>query len=280
MTRGDEEPTRRLPEDSGGNPTEALPGEAAGQPTAKLDETRSGRRLGYVVLFGSILASILLCGAYIGFGGLDYRPSGGTDPCAPRPWGSPRGLEETAERFSLAAIDGASCELGVNREQLIRALAGDRSRERFAADHGLTEAEIEDALRAGLLRATDDAERGGALSGLAATGARLAIKVMPMSVMVALIDNASSLFGRGYLDSFDGVLGGALDLLDGPEGSPGTRGEGGSDTGPLDPKEIPGRVGGALTDQLKRQLPPEVQQVLPEDLGSQVEKGLDNLIRP
>lgn len=275
----EDDPTERLTSDPAQvDPTGVLPERGAGDRTDPLPRGRSdGRRLGFTVLVGSILAAIALCGTYIAAGGLAYAPSGGSDPCAPSPWGSPQGLEATAERFSLAAIDGAACELGVSREELTRVLADEGSRERFAADHNLSQSEIEDAVRAGLLRATDDAERGGALSSLAATGARLAIKVMPMSVMVALIDNASTLFqgGGGALDD----LGGALDLLGGGSDSdPGGSGSGGGLN--VNPGDIPGRVGGALTDKLKEQLPPEVQQVLPEDLGSQVEKGLNDLIKP
>lgn len=249
--------------------TEPLPVEPPPAPTEPLP-AQPGRSAssGITVLATAVLAALALCGSYIALGGFDYRPSGPDDPCKSRPWGSPQGVEQTAERYSLAAIDGAACELGVSREELIRALAGEQARKAFADDHGVTEAEVEDAVRAGLLRATDDAERAGALSGLAATGIRLAVKVMPMSVMVSLIDNAAKLFEGG--DSGLGGLGGALDLLDG-----------GSAGGGLPaPGDVPGRLGGGLTDRLKERLPGEVQQALPDDLGRRVEQGLDSLINP
>lgn len=274
----DDEPTARLPEDPGGAPTKPLGGRGGDGPTESLPPGSAhgeGRGPGFAVLIVSILAAVMLCGTYVALGGLDYRPSGAADPCDPRPWGSPEGIEATAERFSLAAIDGAACELGVSREELTRALAGEESRQQFAADHGLSDAEVEDAVRAGLLRATDDAERGGALGSLAADGIRVAVKVMPMSVMVALIDNAARLFEG---DGLGGILGGALDLLEDPSGSGGPGGAGSE--GRLDPGDIPGRVGGALTDRLKEQLPDDVQRALPDDLGSQVEKGLNELINP
>lgn len=273
------------------DPTRPLPAEPAEEPTVatrQLDRgSGDGRRLGFGVLAASILAAIALCGGYIALGELDYAPSGAADPCDSRPWGSPRGVEATAERFSLAAIDGAACELGVSREELTRALVGEESRNRFAEDHGLSENQIEDAVRAGLLRATDEAERGGSLGALAATGIRVAVKVMPMSVMIAVIDDAASLFD-GSGGTLGGALGGALDLLDGPAGSgePGAGGadeQGGGGSGTrdsLEPGDIPGRLGGALTDRLKQELPDDVRQALPEDLGRQVEKGLDSLINP
>lgn len=293
--------TDRHPEPSGEDPTERMAERPGDDPTARLagsdpeprhpagaegslpgDRSDDGRRLGFVVLAGSILAALVLCGGYIALGGLDYRPAGAADPCAPRAWGSPQGLEQTAERFSLAAIDGAACELGVTREELTRALASEDSRNAFADDHGITDGEIEEAVRAGLLRATDDAERGGSLSAVAATGARLAIKVMPMSVMVSLIDNASDLFSSGLGSGLGDALGGALDLL-----GPGTENEPPGEGGGTSPgsagagvEELPGKIGRELTDRLREQLPDGVRQAVPDDLGSQVEKGLNDLVTP
>lgn len=294
MNPADDHPTRPLPEGPGEDPTEAIPEEQptipiSAQPemdaTATLSDSapssgnpgqERGRRLGIAVLVGSILAAVLLCGTYVALGGLDFKPAGGSDPCDPRPWGSPQGIEETAERFSMAAIDGASCELGVSREELIRALADDQSRADFIANHQITDTELEDALRAGLLRATDDAERGNALSPLVAVGARMAIKVMPMGVMISLIDNATKLFGEGG-DALDG-LGGALDLIGG--GKPSSQDSGGGDSESISPGDIPGKVGGALADRLRDQLPPEIQQMIPDDLGDQVEGRLKDLVKP
>lgn len=285
--RPEDEPTQPLA-DRAAEPTEPMPGAPGAAPdrdSGQPDRAGDGRRLGFLVLAGSILAAVALCGAYIGLGGLDYRPAGGTDPCAPRAWGSPKGLEQTAERFSLAAIDGAACELGVSREELTRALAGDESRDEFAADHGLSDSEIEDAVRAGLLRATDDAERGGSLSPVAATGARLALRVMPMSLMVALIDNASDLFTSGLGSGIGGVLGDALGLLGPGSGSGDSAGgesgeDGGTGSGSPSLEELPGRIGGELTDRLREQLPDGVREAVPKDLGSKIEKGLNDLINP
>lgn len=277
----DEPATDRMPEQPGDDPTDRIADPASGRQPAS--PSGDGRRLGFAVLAGSILAAVVLCGAYIALGGLDYRPAGGVDPCAPRDWGSPQGLEQTAERFSLAAIDGAACELGVTREELTRALASDDSRKAFAADHGISDEEIEDAVRAGLLRATDDAERGGSLSAVAATGARLAIKVMPMSLMVSLVDNASDLFSSGIGSGLGGALGGALDLLGPGKRSEPAPGEGdgkGSASGGPGVEELPGKIGRELTDRLREQLPDGVRQAVPNDLGSQVEKGLNDLINP
>ncbi len=279
LARGGEEPTevkppRREP------PTEPLPGEP---PVAADSSGDGGRRLGIRVLVGSILAAIVLCGAYVALGGLDYKPAGAADPCDPRPWGDPQGLEETAERFTLSAIDGAACELGVSREELTRALASEDSRRQFAEANDLGDSQIEDALRSGLLRAVDDAENGGAIQPLVATGLRFTIKTLPMSTMIDLIENASDIFSGGTLDDLGGIVGGALDLLDpggSDSGSGDGQGDGGGGSGLPQAGDVPGRVGGALTDRLKERLPEDVQKQLPDDLGKQVERGLNDLINP
>ncbi len=52
----------------------------------------------------------------------------------------------------------------MTRETLARALATPEARERFAERYGIDEAKLARAIRAGLLRAIDDAEEAGALS--------------------------------------------------------------------------------------------------------------------
>ena len=78
----------------------------------------------------------------------------------------PEGLDQIAKQFSLSALDGAACQLGVSRETLAQALATPEARERFSERYGIDDAELAKAIRAGLLRAVDDAEKAGALSPL------------------------------------------------------------------------------------------------------------------
>lgn len=261
LPAGDHEPTEQLP-DGGDAPTERL-NDGAGAPAGPHGPDRGrGRRLGFQVLAGSILAAVALCGGYIALGGFDYRPGGAADPCDARSWGDPQGLEETAERFTLAAVDGAACQLGVSREELIRALPDAQSREDFGEKYDLSQSEIEDAVRSGLLRAVDDAERADALQPLVAGGLRFAIRTLPMSALVGLIENASGIFSGGTLSQI-------LDAVDS-----------GDLPDDLDPGKLPGRLGGELSDRLKEQLPEELQQQLPEDLREQIEKGLDDLLNP
>ena len=100
-------------------------------------------------------------------------------PASTRPWRNPEGLEQIAEQFSLSALDGAACQLGVSRETLARALATPEARERFTERYGIADAELARAIRAGLLRAVDDAEEAGALSPLLAGPLRATLAADP-----------------------------------------------------------------------------------------------------
>ncbi len=129
-------------------------------------------RSGKTLVAAAIAASALLIGVYLVAGGGDYQPTPVADPCAAREWRSPEGIEEAAQQFFLSALDGAACELGVPREELAVALATEDSRQAFAAEHGIEDAELESAVRAGVERAITDAEDADAVSAPVADGLR------------------------------------------------------------------------------------------------------------
>ena len=157
----------------------------------------------------AIVASLALVGAYLAAGGSSYEPAKTQDPCKPRPWRNPEGLQQIAEQFSLSALDGAACQLGVSRETLARALATQASRERFARRYGIDDAELAKAVRAGLVRAVDDAERAGALSPLLAGPLRETVRRIPLEQAIELVRDARSL-----LDNAQNLLGPAQSLLE------------------------------------------------------------------
>jgi hypothetical protein len=164
---------------------------------------------GALLIGVAIAASLALVGAYLAAGGSSYTPAKTQDPCKERPWRDPEGLQELAEQFSLSALDGAACELGVSRETLARALATPASRERFTQRYGIDDAELARAIRAGLLRAVDDAERAGALNPLLAGPLRATLRRIPLDQAIELIQNARSL-----LDNLQTFLGPAEGLLE------------------------------------------------------------------
>ncbi len=156
----------------------------------------------------AIAASLALVGAYLAAGGSSYTPAKTQDPCKERPWRDPEGLEQIAEQFSLSALDGAACELGVSRETLAQALATPASRERFTQRYGIDDAELARAIRAGLLRAVDDAERAGALNPLLAAPLRATLRQIPTDQAIELIQNARSLLDnlQNFLGPAEGIL--------------------------------------------------------------------------
>ena len=88
-------------------------------------------------------------------------------PKIPFPQGD--GIDGTLQRIALSAINGAACELGTGREELILSL---ERRSGFGPEVTWTEDTLEEALRAGLIRAIDDADERDTLPGLAARGSR------------------------------------------------------------------------------------------------------------
>lgn len=147
-------------------------------------------------LFGlSAWASIALVVAYILAGGLDFKPDPAPDPCQPRQWSQTERLEDTAEQFALSALDGAACDLGVSRGELARALESPESLDRFTRENDFSDAEVEDAIRAGAGRAIDDAEKAGVIEPLVALGLRIAVRSLPLSGLIELIQGGGAVLG-------------------------------------------------------------------------------------
>jgi hypothetical protein len=169
----------------------------------------SAERRGGLLIAVAIIASLALVFTYLAAGGASYEPAKTQDPCKPRPWRNPEGLQQIAEQFSLSALDGAACELGVSRETLARALATPASRQRFMQRYGIDDAELARAIRSGLLRAIDDAERAGALNPILAAPLRATVRQIPIDQAIELIQDARSL-----LDNLQNFLGPAGDLIE------------------------------------------------------------------
>jgi hypothetical protein len=157
---------------------------------------------GRALIAASIAAAALLIGVYLAAGGSDYEPTPVADPCQPREWRSPDSAEEYAEQFFLSALDGAACQLGVSRESLVVALVSEDSRQEFAAEHGISDTDLDAAIRAGLDRAIDDAEHAGAISSIVATGLREVAARLPIDQAITLFNDAGGLFNgaTGLLD--------------------------------------------------------------------------------
>lgn len=144
-------------------------------------------------LLAAAAAAAVLIAVYLALGGASFSPSGVADPCEERPLEEVEGRQGALQLVGLAALDGAACELRVSREELALAIADPESRERFIAEHGISEEELDDALRAGLLRAVDDASRAGAISGLEESLLREAAERLPVGLVIDALAAAEDL---------------------------------------------------------------------------------------
>jgi hypothetical protein len=171
----------------------------------------SAKLRGRVLVGGALVAALVLVGAYLAAGGSSYAPEKTQNPCKPRPWRNSKGLQQIAEQFSLSALDGAACQLGVSRETLARALASPEARESFSKKYGIDDAKLAKAIRAGLVRAVNDAEKAGALSPLLAGPLRATVEKIPLDQAIELVHDARSALGG--LQTFLGPAGGFLEEL-------------------------------------------------------------------
>ena len=150
-------------------------------------------RAGTAAIVASAVASVALVACYAALGGVSYEPAGVADPCAPREWREPSGIAESVEQLALSAADGVACSLGASREELILALRSSESLDAFAAENDLSEDEVEDAVREGVVRAVDDAEAADAIDGTLADVVRGAAERLPIGFVLDLIRGASGL---------------------------------------------------------------------------------------
>jgi hypothetical protein len=166
---------------------------------------------GRILVVGALVVSLALVGIYVATGGASYTPEKSRNPCDPRPWHETSGgLEGLAEQFTLSALDGAACKLGVTREQLARALATKQNRERFAKRFHIDDERLAKAIRAGLVRAVDDAEEHGELSPIIGAPLRVTVEHVPLEEEIELVQDAKKVLSG---ESFLGGIGGMLEEL-------------------------------------------------------------------
>jgi hypothetical protein len=134
-----------------------------------------------ITLVGTLLVAELVAG------GRDFGRREFVDPChAPAdPFPQGEGIDGTLQRISLSAIDGAACELGTGREELILSL---EPRSDFGPEVTWTRDTLEDALRAGLIRAIEDADDRNTVPGFVATGMKFIAERAPIDWILGRVD--------------------------------------------------------------------------------------------
>jgi len=166
---------------------------------------------GRALIAAALVLSLALVGVYAAAGGASYEPVQVRNPCEPRPeYENSGGLEGLAEEFTLSALDGAACRLGVSRERLARALATKESRERFTKRFHIDDEKLTKAIRAGLVRAVDDAEERGKIPSFLAGPMRSAVEQVPLEQGIELVQDAEKILNG---ESLLGGLGDAIESL-------------------------------------------------------------------
>ena len=136
----------------------------------------------------STLAGAVLVAVYLALGGASYAPAKVADPCAPRDWTEPEGLQEVGSQIVLSALDGAACELGVSREDVVLAFESRSSLRQFAEQHDVTTGDVERLVKAGLERGLDDAVAADALSPQLARTVRAVVSRLPIATVIRLLE--------------------------------------------------------------------------------------------
>ena len=93
---------------------------------------------------------------------------GDDDPCVAFPWPGSTSRGETLAGVALVGLVDAACQLQVPTFDMFAALASQAELDALIASSGVSEAEIETALRTGLEKGVTEAQGAGAMSGIEA----------------------------------------------------------------------------------------------------------------
>jgi hypothetical protein len=148
------------------------------------------RALPLLVALAAVGAVLVL---YLALGGASYEPTPVADPCATRDWRDPGGLQDVLEQVALSALDGAACEFGVPREDLVLAIRSEESLDAFADVHGISRTDAERVVEDAVDRALADAEEAGAVSGFVAALVARALDAVPPWLLLDALEGLGGL---------------------------------------------------------------------------------------
>jgi hypothetical protein len=147
-------------------------------------------RQGYLALGALLVAGVVLIAVELSRGALDFGESIAADPCAEREPFPGDSFEATLQRIALDGLDGAACELGTTREELVLSFDSD-----LGGAVEWDEETLERALRSGLEEAIADAEERGSLGSLEARILRELVARAPLDWLIEGGGDLADLFG-------------------------------------------------------------------------------------
>ncbi|HWJ45331.1 MAG TPA: hypothetical protein VNR63_08075 [Gaiellaceae bacterium] len=127
------------------------------------------------VLLVLFAAAAILVGVELGKGAAHAGELHLADPCKPQTFKG-----SVVQRVVLDGLDGAACKLHMSREELVLSI-GSNSPLHSRWDKKT----IEVALRAGMLRAVDEAERRGEIPSLLADPIKKLIRTAPIDKLIS-----------------------------------------------------------------------------------------------
>jgi MFS family permease len=157
---------------------------------------RRGRGLRLPVVAGAAVVAVLPVTAALATGAASYGPSPPPDPCAPRAWGSTGSLQALTNEVALSTLNGVACRLHVPAATLALSLSSDAQLAQFRRRHGISDARLGAAIRAGLHQAVADGQRSGKINGLEAVALNAVLARVPESWLRDQLPNALS-YARG-----------------------------------------------------------------------------------
>jgi hypothetical protein len=146
-------------------------------------------RPGSLVLAALLVSVAVLVAVELGKGALHEPAPKLANPCHPR-GGRTGGIDATIQRIVLDGLDGAACRLHTTREELVLSLAPESGVRRRWDEHT-----IEVAVRAGLLRSIDEAQRRGDIPDFVVPILRNFVEHAPIDQLVRGAINLGGLFG-------------------------------------------------------------------------------------
>jgi hypothetical protein len=132
------------------------------------------------ILLALLAAAVARVGVELGKGAARSVSPPLAKPCRPRPAFVGTGLDGIIQRILLDGLDGAACRLGTTREELVLSLRPGTGVRLRHADRSTVEA----AIRAGVLRSVDEAERRGDVPGFLAPVVRRLVETAPLDTLI------------------------------------------------------------------------------------------------
>jgi hypothetical protein len=127
------------------------------------------------VLIALFAAAAILVGVEFGKGAAHAGEVHLADPCKPRAFEG-----SLVQRIVLNGLDGAACRLHISREELVLSVGPNSP-----LHNKWDKKTIEVALRAGMLRAVEEAERRGEIPGLLAGPIKTFIRTAPIDKLIS-----------------------------------------------------------------------------------------------